>query len=483
MKKRSVGEAHQLFIQVISKLGTQGNLQDNIPEILKATCRYFQFGCGFIYEASYEKIFKLKEIHSYYDKKDLPDSMDIFSILTQEQISEFIALGTAVIKPGEQKSELLTKLHELFSSQLLVLSPIINNEGELIGLLGLSDRRGDIVLSPMDFEVALSVLRAVGNQVKLRTYQTWLENTRNALESVLDNIAVDIYVADFSTYEIIYANSSIARLFDGQENIIGKPCWEVQKSEQADALGECVHDKLLDENGDPTKTYSWDFLRSQDNTWQRATSACFRWVDGRLANVVSSVNITENKNNEELIRHMADYDDLTGLPNRRKLIQDIDKLLKGKEGEAYVLFFDLDSFKCVNDDLGHQAGDELLVQVGQALQSSTLIGGHCYRHSGDEFVLIYKDITWQRLLKVIESVRERFIDPWQLRDGIVKCTCSMGISHYPSDGWDALDLLHASDLAMYASKRKGRNMVYFYNMGQLLTLTEWQNSKGGFIQM
>jgi diguanylate cyclase (GGDEF)-like protein len=473
MKERSKGNAHQLFVQVMNRLGAQGHLYDTIPDILQATCRYFRFGCGFIYEASYSKIFELREICGYYEEKNMPLSLDILSILSREQLHEFIAMETVVIRPGEQKSGLLTRLHELFTSQLLVLVPIMNNEGELIGLVGMSDRRSNIALSEADFEVALSVLCVVGNQVKLRIYQDWLENTRNALESILNNIAVDIYVSDYSTYEIIYANSSMARSCGGLEKMLGKKCWQITDSEQTSFCVECRRDKLLDENGNPTKTYSWDFLRKQDNTWQRATSACFHWVDGRLVNAISSVNITENKRNEELIRRMAEYDDLTGLPNRRKLVKDIDNALSGSESEGYIVFFDLDDFKNVNDDLGHQAGDELLVQIGQTLQTSPLTTGHCYRHSGDEFVLVYKNISLDLLFKIIKFLQGRFTKPWYLRDGTVNCTCSLGIAHYPNDGCKALELLHASDLAMYASKKQNRSKVHFYEQGQLIAMTDW----------
>jgi diguanylate cyclase (GGDEF)-like protein len=313
----------------------------------------------------------------------------------------------------------------------------------------------------------------VGNQVKLRTYQGWLENTRSALESILDNIAVDIYVTDYSTYEIIYANSSMARPYEGLENMLGRKCWELQDDTLCSPCPNCIRGKLLDENSKPTKTYSWDFFRSQDNTWQRMTSACFRWIDGRLANVLSSVNITENKHNEVLIRHMAEYDDLTGLPNRRKLVQDIDQLFCGEDGDGYVLFFDLDGFKRVNDDLGHQAGDELLLKIGQSLQNSSLTGGHCYRHSGDEFVLVYKNVSAARLFDIIGFVLEMFAEAWHLRDGVVNCTCSMGIAHFPADGQNALELLHVADLAMYSSKKQGRSKVYFYEQGQMTALADW----------
>lgn len=96
-------------------------------------------------------------------------------------------------------------------------------------------------------------------------------------------------------------------------------------------------------------------------------SAAFRWVDGRLAHVVSSADITDNKRNEALVEYLANYDSLTNLPNRRMLVKEcerrIDKTQEG--GEGYLLFFDIDGFKKINDTFGHEAGDEFLVQLGQ----------------------------------------------------------------------------------------------------------------------
>ncbi|MCL1905535.1 MAG: GGDEF domain-containing protein [Clostridiales bacterium] len=480
MKKRTVGNAHQLFLEVINRLGAQGDPHDTIPGILRATCRFFHFGCGFIYETGSSGIFELGEVCGYYEKSTLPPSLDIFNVLTGEQVQELIALGTVVIRADDAASGLKAGLQGMFNCRLLVLVPIINNEGELIGVVGMSDRRGEIVLSAADFEKACSVLRMAGNQIKLRIYQKWLENTRNAMKSILDNVAVDICVTDFATYEIIYANSSMATTYGGTDNILGKQCWRIQHSDQNRPCADCKHDKLpLDESGNPVPGLicSRDFLRPQDNTWQRVISTCFRWVDGRLASVVSSTNISENKRNEELIRHLAEYDDLTGLPNRRRLLKDIDNLFSGGSGEGYVLFFDLDGFKRINDNLGHQAGDELLHQVGLTLQNSPFTAGQAYRHSGDEFVLVFRDISPARLLDMTGCLLERFAEPWQLQESTVNCGCSLGIACCPKDGTKALELLHAADQAMYASKKNGHGKVHFYEGGRTITGEEWYSHK------
>ncbi len=90
----------------------------------------------------------------------------------------------------------------------------------------------------------------------------------------------------------------------------------------------CPQPKLVDQHGEPSKIYSWDYQRPFDGAWFRVLSGTFRWLDGRLAHVVSSVDITENKNNEALIARLANYDPLTNLPNRRKLMADCEHLIQ-----------------------------------------------------------------------------------------------------------------------------------------------------------
>ena len=108
-------------------------------------------------------------------------------------------------------------------------------------------------------------------------------------------------------------------------------------------------------------------------------------MDGRLAHVVSSADITDNKRNEALVEYLANYDSLTNLPNRRMLVKEcerrIDKTQEG--GEGYLLFFDIDGFKKINDTFGHEAGDEFLVQLGQFFSGIPLLHDAIYRNGGD----------------------------------------------------------------------------------------------------
>jgi diguanylate cyclase (GGDEF)-like protein len=206
--------------------------------------------------------------------------------------------------------------------------------------------------------------------------------------------------------------------------------------------------------------YSWDFQRPNDGSWFRMVSAAFRWVDGRLAHVVSSVDITENKYNEMLIRRLAESDSLTSLPNRGKLIEDLElslKRMKKDAAQGYLLFIDLDDFKTINDTFGHLDGDALLRQVGHFLHNEKMILGQPYRYGGDEFVLLAEYKTGDDLVRIQDLLLEKFKREWQLNGHSVHCGISIGAVRIPDGSKSAHDLIHSADMAMYEVKKSGKH--------------------------
>lgn len=196
-------------------------------------------------------------------------------------------------------------------------------------------------------------------------------------------------------------------------------------------------------------------------------------------------DVTERRNAEDKIRHLANFDTLTGLPNRRQLIWRSERSLEHARRLGHVvgmLMIDLDRFKVVNDTLGHGAGDELLVEVSRRLR-------RCVRHSdqvvdasmepmgirthrtleavarlgGDEFVALLPEVVdeaeAQRVAdRVLEVMREPIIVGGQ------ECfvTASVGLAMFPRDGNTVADLMRNADVAMYSSKAGGRNLASVY---------------------
>lgn len=173
------------------------------------------------------------------------------------------------------------------------------------------------------------------------------------------------------------------------------------------------------------------------------------------------------KENEERLNHMALFDELTELPNRRMLINRLDFHISfsAKMNKKFtVVFIDLDNFKRVNDILGHDRGDIVIKKIAQrvtsALDSDDMLG----RLSGDEFaILIQRDIEKVEILDYIEEIRKAISAPIQIEDEEVSVNASFGASAYPKDGSDSTELLKCADMALYKAKSEGRNRVEFFS--------------------
>ncbi len=182
-------------------------------------------------------------------------------------------------------------------------------------------------------------------------------------------------------------------------------------------------------------------------------------------------DIMERKATEEQIRHLAFYDALTGLPNRRLLHDRFEQALRKSARQAdhgAVLFIDLDRFKHLNDTYGHEAGDELLKEVGHRAQACVRENDTVARMGGDEFVVLLEglsadaDVALQQAQLVAEKIRVVLEQPYQIQGGLHHSAPSIGACMYSGKGTPVAELLRRADLWMYQAKKSGRNTVRFY---------------------
>ena len=178
-------------------------------------------------------------------------------------------------------------------------------------------------------------------------------------------------------------------------------------------------------------------------------------------------DISERKLAEQRIHHIAHHDDLTGLPNRSLIRDRLDQaiLQARRKGRCVaVAFIDLDSFKLINDGLGHNAGDELLKVVGERMQNCVRGDDTVGRFGGDEFVILLTDLGEDALAiaPLLEKICRAVTWPVLLGGQEVQVTCSMGVVMYPRDGEDPNTLMMNADAAMYRAKDMGNNNFQFY---------------------
>ncbi|WP_316368663.1 EAL domain-containing protein [Candidatus Thiodiazotropha sp. CDECU1] len=219
-------------------------------------------------------------------------------------------------------------------------------------------------------------------------------------------------------------------------------------------------------------------MRHKHGHWVDILSRAFLVRDARgEANriVGTHVDITEKKRQEAHILKQAHYDGLTGLPNRFLSMDRLAQLLKEASRDAYkvaILFLDLDGFKRVNDTLGHETGDRLLVQAAGRLQSAVRDGDSVCRLGGDEFVVLLRNLgELTDAKKVASSLISQFRRPFKLDERELVVTTSIGIAVYPSDGITPTELLRNADTAMYHSKEQGRNTFNFYTSEMNLSIS------------
>lgn len=178
-------------------------------------------------------------------------------------------------------------------------------------------------------------------------------------------------------------------------------------------------------------------------------------------------DITEHKQAEEHVRHLAHYDALTDLPNRTLFSDRLGQALikaQRNHGKAAVMFLDLDRFKVINDTLGHSIGDLLLQAVAARLTGCVREGDTVSRLGGDEFVILLPEIRdAEDTYVVAQKLLAAAALPFELRGHELHISASIGISFYPDDGASAEVLMRNADAAMYRAKEMGRNNYQFYH--------------------
>jgi len=172
-------------------------------------------------------------------------------------------------------------------------------------------------------------------------------------------------------------------------------------------------------------------------------------------------DLTERLKYEEQIKYHAYHDGLTGLPNRRLFYEKMHEcILMAKRYQHYVaiMFVDLDGFKSVNDNFGHDIGDLLLQETGKRLQECVRETDIVARMGGDEFTIILPRIVMnQDAIKVAEQIKQVLNETFVLNGHAITISCSIGISIFPDDGDNEEVLVKKADNAMYKAKQAGKN--------------------------
>ncbi|NJN73666.1 MAG: diguanylate cyclase, partial [Limnothrix sp. RL_2_0] len=334
------------------------------------------------------------------------------------------------------------------------------------------------------FPVVPSLLTLIGSAVVATIYLAnqakELGRSREFFHLIIDNIPDPVFVKD-TDFKLTVVNEAFCQLINTTESdIIGKTDYDIFTPDEAEIFRHQEASVLETSQATETEevitnlngeTFAIATKRSlhrdgagniflvgviRDITERKKLEADLR----RTAEELTRSNDELKKSEEHLLR-LANHDPLTNLPNRKFFNEKIQQLVKEAQQEEQLvslLFLDLDGFKPVNDNFGHDMGDVLLKAVAQRIKNCLRATDIVSRLGGDEFTILLprikkpldSSIVAEKILKTVSS-------PYMLQGNQIQITVSIGISVYPFDNQDTSELIKLADQAMYEAKRSGRN--------------------------
>ncbi|GAB2909245.1 EAL domain-containing protein [Rheinheimera gaetbuli] len=298
-----------------------------------------------------------------------------------------------------------------------------------------------------------------------------LQASEEQLSTILNSVDAHIYIKDTKgRYQ--YINRKVAQLFGCEpDEVVGR---------RDDAFFDAATSAKLQQNDEKVLQQGLRIVEEEQNR-SLDGQHCYTYLSVKLplrdskgqiyALCGISTDITEHKQQQQEIHQLAFYDALTGLPNRRLLLERLQHavaLNQRQPQQGALLFIDLDHFKDLNDSLGHAMGDKLLQLAAQRLQQHLRKIDTLARLGGDEFVVLLTDmhpdaeLASQKAGLIADKVVQLMAEAFMLQERPYSLSASVGVVMF-SDGCNADELLQRADLAMYDAKERGRNGVRFFN--------------------
>lgn len=334
---------------------------------------------------------------------------------------------------------------------------VVNDDGQLVGLLGFND-----ILVGIEEEYVNELSAALRERDEalgesrhhLRLADRVFEST---LEGIMVTDAMGVIERVNPAFEVLTGYSAT--------EAVGKRANLLSSGRQAPEFYQDLWQQLTVKG--VWQGEIWNRRKDGELYLEHLTISGIRDDHGKYSHFAGIfADITQRRHTEERLNHLATHDALTDLANRSLFHERLEQALRRAQRsgrKVAVMFVDLDRFKLVNDTLGHVAGDQLLKEVANRLRRTIREGDTVARLGGDEFTVLLEDFDDSRhAAGVAQKLLKEIGSPFQIGSNEMHVTPSIGIAMYPADGVNANDLLLHSDRAMYQSKIAGKNNFQFF---------------------
>lgn len=364
---------------------------------------------------------------------------------------------TDICMPGMDGLELVERVRRLDKNTQIIATSANRDTDCLISAIGLGFN--DYFLKPFDVE---KVLWAIKRSAEAISNRKRLEDEQQKFRTVVECLGEGITLKDLD-YRIVYQNRAMTDMFGDR---VGSFCYEIFG--HAHICPDCP--TALAMNDGKTHYASRNYQINGSTIHVESTASVILDSCGTVTGTVEIIrDISERIQNERTIHDLAFHDPLTGLANRR-LYQDRLEQAMAKSRRYGMQFglltLDLDNFKNINDTFGHEAGDQVLLEAAERIKSCCKRDlDTISRQGGDEFCIIFTDCgSREQLAAIAEGLLVQFSRPFEVEKSLVVVTTSIGISIFPENGSIMKELEIASDRAMYAAKKAGRNTYRFWEL-------------------
>jgi len=339
--------------------------------------------------------------------------------------------------------------------------PLKDDKGSVLGIIALLDDKPMIESSQ-----TLNLLRSLSVRASIELERMASEKKRQLSARVFSNTHEGITITDVDKV-IVDVNPAFCKITGySRDEVIGQNPSILSSGKQSPEFYQDMWQQI-------NKQGYW-----QGEVWNRkkggeiyAELLTISVLKDELDNIVNYVgmfsDITSSKRQQEQLSLMAHYDVLTGLPNRALFVDRFTQAIshsKRTNHQLAVCFLDLDNFKPVNDNFGHEVGDQLLIDVAKRITTNIREEDTISRQGGDEFALLLNDIeSYDQCEQTLQRIHHALAQPYIIDGYPHKITASSGLTLYPNDDGDIDTLLRHADQAMYQAKLEGKHRYHLFN--------------------